>query len=346
MESLSATKVNTLFYERAPLGIPPVTVSPLPPPGITEPFPPPPTFPPPSPPAQQPGTEIPEKKKKRRWLWRALAVLLTPVVLLQAYAFIIQAGFTPPRTAYMLQSKDPVIYEYVSLEHISRYVVAAAIAHEDQQLGPRAGAFDWEELMARAEAHRRGEPDPSGSTIPQQLLKNMFLWEERENPTAFRKGLEAALATQFSYTLDDQRMLELYLNYAQFGPGLYGICAASWYYFNTPPWAMYEYHAWQLMGVLPLPDLVRRAPDGGIYLGHDAHLRVKDYVNGAANVWLTRQLAGMGGWRAAVATVGITDTAADNEDRRNNKDACSTMPPSVRDRLAREAVSPPAPPGT
>ena len=45
----------------------------------------------------------------------------------------------------------------------------------------------------------------------------MFLWEERENPTAIRKALEVALATQFSYTLDDQRMLELYLNYAQFG---------------------------------------------------------------------------------------------------------------------------------
>ena len=107
---------------------------------------------------------------------------------------------------------------------------------------------------------------------------------------------------------------------------------------------MYEYHAWQLMGVLPLPDLVRRAPDGGIYLGRNAPFIVKDYVNGAANVWLTRQLAGMGGWKAAVATVGIADTAADHEDLRSNQDACSSMPQSVRDRLAREAVSPPAPP--
>ncbi|MCS4257988.1 membrane peptidoglycan carboxypeptidase [Rhodococcus erythropolis] len=61
------------------------------------------------------------------------------------------------------------------------------------------------------------------------------------------------MATEFSYSMSDQRILELYLNYAQFGPGLYGVCAASWYYFNTPPWFMSEYNANQLSGVLPRP---------------------------------------------------------------------------------------------
>jgi monofunctional biosynthetic peptidoglycan transglycosylase len=250
------------------------------------------------------------------------------------YAFIIEAGYTAPRTAYMLQSKEPVVYQFVSLDHMSRFLLASTIAHEDEQLGSRAGAFDWADLQARAAAYMRGEPDPSGSTIPQQLVKNMFLWEERENPTAVRKALEAGLATQYAYTLDDKRVLELYLNYAQFGPGLYGACAASWYYFDTPPWNMTEYQSAQLMGVLPLPDLVRRAPGGGIDLGPNANRKAWDLINGAANVWVPQQLEGMGGWKAAVATVGITDTAGDHADTLGNDDACSTMPGSVKERLA------------
>lgn len=350
MDFQTPTRIEPVAFEGLrPAGSPPVTVTPLPPSGMTEPLAPRPASPPPAPspapPPAGPEAQPPAKKKRRklRWLWRTLAVLLAPVLVLQILAFAIVAGFTPSRTAYMFQSKHGVIYEYVDLDHISRFMVAATIAHEDQQLGSRAGAFDWEDLMARAEAYRRGEPDPSGSTIPQQLLKNIFLWEERENPTAIRKALEAGLSTQFSYTLSDQRMLELYLNYAQFGPGLYGICAASWYYFDTPPWAMYEYNTWQLQGVLPLPDLVRRAPQGGgIDLGPDAHPEVKNLVNGAANVWLTRQLEGMGGMKAAIATVGITDMASDHAGQRG-KDSCSTMPQSVRDRLDAEAKNPPVP---
>ena len=307
-------------------GLPPVSVQPLPgatPPAVPEHRP--------DPAADQPPTK---RKRWPRWLWRILAVLLAPVLLLQVYAFIVEAGYTAPRTAYMLQSKEHVVYQFVSLDHMSRFLLASTIAHEDERLGSRAGAFDWADLQARAAAYMRGEPDPSGSTIPQQLVKNMFLWEERENPTALRKALEAGLATQYAYTLDDKRVLELYLNYAQFGPGLYGACAASWYYFDTPPWNMTEYQSAQLMGVLPLPDLVRRAPDGGIDLGPNANRKAWDLINGAANVWVPQQLDGMGGWKAAAATVGITDTASDHADTLGNDDACSTMPDSVKERLA------------
>ena len=133
---------------------------------------------------------------------------------------------------------------------MSRHLLAATIAHEDEQLGTRKGAFDLADFQARAQAYFQGKPDPSGSTIPQQLVKNIFLWDDQ---SAARKGIEAVLATQFSYTLSPQRTLELYLNYAQFGPRLYGVCAASWYYFATPPWNLSDYQSAQLMGVLPLP---------------------------------------------------------------------------------------------
>jgi monofunctional biosynthetic peptidoglycan transglycosylase len=234
--------------------------------------------------------------------------------------------WTPGRTAFMLQNDGPTVYQYVSLDHVSRYLVAAVIAHEDQELGPRAGAFSMAEFGERVSAYLSGTPDPSGSTIPQQLAKNVFLWPHQD---PVRKGIESVIASEMALALPDQRMVELYVNYAQFGPRLYGICAAAWYYFGEPPWDMTEYQAAQLMGVLPGPERVTRAPGGGLDTGPTADPWAVDLINGAANVHVPRELAGMGGWQAAVATVGIHDTAADHAARRGDPTACSTMPGSV-----------------
>ncbi|WP_223979562.1 transglycosylase domain-containing protein [Arthrobacter sp. NicSoilB8] len=273
----------------------------------------------------------------RRLLARILKLALAMVVAteLATVSFI---WFTPPRTAYMLENGGPIAYQYVSLDHISRYVIASAVAHEDQQLGTRVGAFSLDDFRDRAVAYLQGKDDPSGSTVPQQLVKNIFLWPE---PNALRKGLEAGLATEFSLTLTHQRIMELYLNYAQFGPKLYGICAASWYYFDEAPWNMSEHQAAQLMGVLPLPTLVTRAAEGGIYLGPGVHPKVWDYVNGAANVWVPRQLEVLGGWKAAVATIGISDTASDHAAERGpaSPDGCSSYPESVLDLLRQQGIA-------
>ncbi|MDQ0825402.1 monofunctional biosynthetic peptidoglycan transglycosylase [Arthrobacter sp. B2I5] len=215
----------------------------------------------------------------------------------------------------------------MSIDNISRFALGAAIAHEDQQLGTRTGAFDINDFNARVNAYLEGKPDPSGSTIPQQLVKNIFLWPDQDG---FRKGLEAGLATEFSLTLPPKRILELYMNYAQFGPHLYGICAATWYYFGHAPYKMTENEAAQLMGVLPLPNRVRRMEGGGIVLDKEADSLVWEYVNGAANYWVPKQLEGLGGWEGAVATVGITDKASDHALTRSGPDGCATMPESVK----------------
>lgn len=260
------------------------------------------------------------------------------VTELIAVAFI---WITPPRTAFMLQDGEPITYQFVSLKHVSRYMVGATIAHEDQQLGTRVGAFPIDDFQQRVEAYLKGQPHPSGSTIPQQLVKNIFLWPDQNG---FRKGVEAVLATEFTLTLSKQRIMELYLNYAQFGPDLYGICAASWYYFNTPPWAMTEMQAAQLMGVLPLPNLVKRSPNGGIDLGEGSHPVVWDLVNGAANVWAPMQLEGMGGWKSAIGTIGIYDLASDYQAERDAKpddpNSCSSWPQTVVDRYTWEGIPP------
>jgi monofunctional biosynthetic peptidoglycan transglycosylase len=261
---------------------------------------------------------------------RLLVVVLSLQLVLAAFIGSLR-WWTPPRTAYMLEGDSPVTYQYVSLNHVSRYFLAATIAHEDEQLGSRSGAFTWSEFRSRAQAWLTGAPDPTGSTIPQQLAKNVFLWPHQD---PVRKAVEAWLATGMSYELPRQRVLELYISYAQFGPRLYGVCAASWYYFGEPPWDMTQYQADQLMGVLPDPDRVRRAPRGGIDLGPTADPAAVNLINGAANVHVPRELAGMGGWRAAVATVGIHDTAAAHRPAAGSADSCSSMPAAVEARLA------------
>ncbi len=283
--------------------------------------------------AEEPPPPQPTRRQRamRCAKWSMVAVLV--VVLLFELSIVSLRWWAFPRTAFMLEDNGPVVYQYVSIDHVSRLMIAATIAHEDQQLGTRHGPFAISDFSDRIGAHLRGEPDPSGSTIPQQLAKNIYLWPHQD---ALRKGLEALLSVGVSATLSDRRIVELYVNYAQFGPNLYGVCAASWYYFDEPPWNLAQIQADQLMGVLPLPDLVERASGGGLDIGPDADPRAVDLINGEANVHVPAEIAGMGGWQQAVATIGIHDTAADHAAQRSDPDACSTMPDVVAARITRE----------
>ena len=277
-------------------------------------------------------------KKPRGRFRRALrltAILAVIAIVGSLVTTIAYNWITPSRTAFMLEAGGPTVYQYVSIDHISRYTIASVIAHEDEQLGTRAGGFSIDDFMARAQAFTSGQPDPSGSTVPQQLVKNIFLWPSQD---PLRKGIEAGLSEEFDFLMPKERIMELYLNYAQFGPKLFGICAASWYYFNAPPSQLTQYESEQLMGVLPDPDNVRRAPTGGLDISATANPEAVDLINGAANVWVPRQLDGMGGWQAAVKTIGITDTAADHAASESNSDGCSSMPQDVAKRLQSEGV--------
>lgn len=142
--------------------------------------------------------------------------------------------------------------------------------------------------------------------------------------------------------MSPKRMVELYLNYAEFGPKLYGICAASWYYFRTPPWSMTPEQAALLMGVVPFPNIVQRGPDGWAFIDKATYPTSWDKLNGAANVWVPRQIEGMGGWEAAVATIGIHDLASDYQAERDanpsDPNSCSTWPESVVDRYIQEGI--------
>lgn len=267
-----------------------------------------------------------------RFLRRTCGLLLVVLALLTAYMVSLN-WILPPVT--MFQLTDPAggatIAPPVSLDHIDRDLVAAVLLHEDAELGTRRGPFDIDEFIDRARIRLDHGDDPSGSTIPQQLVKNLLF---TRGPSALRKGTEALLSFPFNAVVGDRRQVELYLNTAQFAPDLYGICAAGWYYFNTPPWDISDEQAIALASLLPTADYARRADGGGVDVSNTDGVVYRAWNR---NTWyLPAQLTAVGGWQGITTTVGIDEPASAHADHRDDADACSIMPDTVAARLDAE----------
>jgi monofunctional biosynthetic peptidoglycan transglycosylase len=270
------------------------------------------------------------RRPRRRLLGRIVRVLAVLGVV-QALVVLSLRWVDPPTTAFMAANPDGAIQQSVPVEHVSRNFLAAVIAHEDAELPYRSGAFEWSALWSRATAHLTGEEDPSGSTIPQQVTKNLFLNQEL---SAWRKAVEAALSVELAALVDDRRMLELYVNYAQFGPTIYGVCAAGWYYFDSPPAELSAAQAVQLVGLLPSPGHVRRAPGGGMDfevadgLGWLSRSHV---LNAQARVPAHLDRLGF----TPVEDAGVEGLASEQEP---SGDDCSTPPQEVTELIAAEGT--------
>jgi monofunctional biosynthetic peptidoglycan transglycosylase len=242
--------------------------------------------------------------------------------------FISLNWMNPPVTAYMLEGGGEHLHDYVALKYVSRYMIAATLAHEDAQLPTRFTGINWDQWVNRATAYLKGAKDPYGSPIPEQLSKNLLLWPS-QNP--LRKTVDAVLAEQLVHAISKQRVLELYLNEAQFGPDIYGVCDAAWYYFDDPPDRMSWDDAYQLMGVLPSPIHAHRLPGGGIDMNPDTYDgRVEDYLIPGARRWVPTEL-NADGWLQLVQEMGIT---GDAHSEPNGPNSCRTMPQDIRDLIA------------
>jgi monofunctional biosynthetic peptidoglycan transglycosylase len=224
------------------------------------------------PPAQQ------QQRRTTRWAW-PLAALLA-LLALPALAVLALRWLPPPVTAYMLESPvKPVRYRWVPARDIAESARQAVVASEDQTFWRHHG-FDLAAIR-RAEAynrnprhHRRG-----ASTISQQTARNLFLWA---GGGYFRKGLEALLTVLIESTWSKQRILEVYLNVAEFGPGIYGVEAAAQGFFNKPAARLSLPEAARLAAVLPDP---RRwsARNPGPYVQARAAWIMGQVANGAAS---------------------------------------------------------------
>lgn len=144
----------------------------------------------------------------------------------------------------------PTTKNYVPLKQISNYLQKTIILTEDSNFYNHKG-FDWGAIEKNArEGWEKGAFKKGGSTITQQLAKNMFLTADR---TFIRKGLEAVITDRIEHTLSKKEILERYLNVVEFGKNIYGIKAAANYYFKKSPAELDVVESAFLAMVLPNP---------------------------------------------------------------------------------------------
>ncbi|MBM3308188.1 MAG: monofunctional biosynthetic peptidoglycan transglycosylase [Candidatus Eisenbacteria bacterium] len=178
------------------------------------------------------------------------------VTVAQVLAFLV---VPPPMTAFMVQDRVGELvrsregyrfrYEWVAYRNISDHVKVAVIAAEDQKFSEHFG-FDLESVEKAIEDRERGKRLRGASTISQQVAKNLFLWPGRN---VVRKGLEAYYTVLIEALWPKRRILEVYLNTAQFGDGIFGVKAASQEFFGKHPSELTRHEAALLAGVLPSP---------------------------------------------------------------------------------------------
>ena len=209
----------------------------------------------PTEPATEPAPRWPASDvgRARRWRWSRLAIRLTLLLLVALLAQIVIYRFAAPSWTATMAVRwvlgEPVEQRWVPLERISPQLVRAVIVSEDARFCTHAG-IDVGELKAAIEEALDGTSPRGASTITMQVVKNVLLWPGR---SYVRKALELPLALLVDFAWPKRRILEVYLNIAEWGPGTYGIGAASLQAFGKPALALTADEAARLAVVLPNP---------------------------------------------------------------------------------------------
>jgi monofunctional biosynthetic peptidoglycan transglycosylase len=190
-----------------------------------------------------------------RWVFTlGLVFLLGPIPLVLALRI-----FEPPTTTMMLartverflKAKRPFYprRQPIPMARISPHLRRAVLAAEDDRFYLHAG-FDFQEIARALDDYDQGKPLRGASTISQQTAKNLLLWEGR---SFLRKGLEAYVTVILESLLRKDRILEIYLNLAEWGDGVFGAEAAAHAYFAKSAAALSRHEAAQMAAVLPNP---------------------------------------------------------------------------------------------
>src|SRR5262245_8553750 len=222
-------------------------------------------------------------------LWRWLVGLLTVWIVASVLLVLALRWIDPPTSAFMMNARLSALvagdrnyrerHQWVDYASISRNAPLAVIAAEDQ-LFPMHWGFDLKSIDDSIRAHRDGKRKRlrGASTITQQLAKNLFLWKGK---SFMRKGLEAYFTVLLETLWPKQRIIEVYLNMAEFGRGVYGVEAASRYFFGgSARWLSAE-RAALLAAVLPNPQRLKVNAPSNYVLQRQS--------------WILSQMRGLGG---------------------------------------------------
>jgi len=195
-----------------------------------------------------------------RWLATGVALLWSLAVLILVAARWID----PPSTAVHIQRHLQAWihhtpyherYKFIPLGQISPDLQHAVVAAEDTRFYQHHG-FDWHEVQIAAEEDLEGDRTRGASTITQQLVKNLFFGTGR---SILRKGAEFTLVPVAEFVLGKRRILEIYLNVVEWGPGIYGAESACRYYDRTAARNVGREQASRLAAILPAP--LKRRPE-------------------------------------------------------------------------------------
>lgn len=187
----------------------------------------------------------------RRLALRVVVVIvLAPPVLIAAYT----PSFVHPVSTLMV--RDLVIAHgyartWVAFDDIAPVLVQSVLMSEDGRFCSHHGV-DWNAVNVVIDSALDGERPRGASTIAMQTVKNLFLWSSR---SYLRKGLEVPLAFFADAVWSKRRLMELYLNVAEWGPGIYGIEAASYYYYGVSAARLSRRQAAYLAVALPNPNV-------------------------------------------------------------------------------------------
>lgn len=183
---------------------------------------------------------------RKRLLKALLVAALIPPALIVIYSVI------PPISTLMMARHAQLLWvdrQWVPLGEISPHLVKSVIISEDSRFCSNNGV-EWAVLQSQVEALSEGETPRGASTITMQTAKNLFLWTDR---SFIRKGLEIPLALMLDAILTKNRVLEIYLNVAEWGEGIYGAEAASHAWFGKPASELTRVEAARLATALPNP---------------------------------------------------------------------------------------------
>jgi monofunctional biosynthetic peptidoglycan transglycosylase len=219
----------------------------------------------------------------RRFFWRALLV----VVALTVVPVVCLRWIPPPTSAFMLEKRvagyfrgdhqGAIRYRWVGWQSISPQMRLAVVAAEDQKF-PQHWGFDFDSIVDAVEHQGAKGRLRGASTITQQVARNLFLWSGR---SYLRKGLEAYFTLLLELSWSKRRILEVYLNLAEFGDGAYGVSVAAQAFFGKRPAQLQAPEAALLAAVLPNPARLRAGNPSA-------------YVRERAG-WIEEQMAHLGG---------------------------------------------------
>lgn len=191
------------------------------------------------------------------WSWPTRALLLRTALVLALLptALILVYRFVPPPVTFLMLVRlvegEGLDKSWRGLEQISPHLPRAVIASEDNRFCEHWG-FDWKELRGQIERAVAGRSTRGASTISMQVAKNLLLWPGRD---PVRKLLEVPLTPQLELIWGKRRIMEVYLNVAETGPGMYGAEAAAQGYFGKPADRLTRREAALIAAVLPNPRL-------------------------------------------------------------------------------------------